>query len=123
MAPGGSPGALSAQDLTWHGGGAINFMLGKNAASSDLLDLNDALIKGGASGFAFHFEQGGTLPSTGVAYTLISYASTTFDIADFSFDFAPPLTSLQGTFSLEANALKFTITNVTSDRVFGDGFE
>ena len=124
VAPGGSPGTLSAvTDLAWNTGGAIAFMLGKESASSDLLMLGASLKKGNDSLYFFHFSQGWPAPATGETYTLISYASTTFDVGDFSFDFAPPLTALQGTFSLEANALKFTITNVTSDRVFGDGFE
>jgi len=85
--------------------------------------LGAALKKGNDSAYFFHFLQGWVAPSSGETYTLISFGSTTFDVADFSFDFAPPLTALAGTFSLEANALKFTVTNVFSDRVFGDGFE
>lgn len=124
VAPGGSPGTLSATtDLLWNTGGAIAFTLGKESASSDLLMLGAALKKGNDSAYFFHFLQGWVAPSSGETYTLISFGSTTFDVADFSFDFAPPLTALAGTFSLEANALKFTVTNVFSDRVFGDGFE
>ena len=122
IAPGGSPGTLSATDLKWYGGGAIDFMLGKEGASSDLLSLGAALVKGDNTGFAFHFTQGSFAPTAG-SYTLIEFGSTTFDVSDFTFDFAPPLTALEGTFSIEPTSVQFTITNVSSDRIFSAGFE
>ena len=124
IAPGGSPGTLLATQLKWYGGGAINFLLGPDGASSDLFLLGSGVLtKGDDAMFVFHFEQGSVLPKAGDTYTLIQFGSTTFDVADFSFDFAPPLLSLTGTFSLQANALQFTIGDVSSDRVFGSTFE
>ena len=123
IAPGGSPGTLSAASLAWNDGGGIDFLLGPTAPASDLLQVSGALSKGTGSSFVFHFSQGGVAPAAATTYTLIQAGSTDFSTGDFGFDFAPPLTSLTGTFSIDGGAVKFTVDTVTSDRVFANGFE
>jgi autotransporter-associated beta strand protein len=122
VAPGDSPGTLSATSLKWNGEGVVNFELGKTSADSDLLAISGALTKGDNSPFVFQFRQGWPNPGAGV-YTLITFGTNTFNVGDFSYVFAPPLTGLTGTFALEANSLVFIVSNVTSDRIFGTGFE
>jgi len=124
IAPGDSPGTLHATDLTWNGGGAIDFRLGATDTStdSDLLALSGALTKGTSGTYVFHFRQGNGLPTSGTTYTLIEAASTTFAAGDFSFDCVAPL-SLAGNFLISGNNAQFTITSATTDRIFANGFE
>jgi hypothetical protein len=126
VAPGDSgvaPGTLHGSNLTWNGGGVIDFQLGTNVAGSDMLVLSGALTKGTAGAFVFHFRQGSGVPAAGTTYTLVSAASTTFASTDFSSVFVAPLTSLTGNFSINGGAVQFTVTSATSDRIFANGFD
>jgi autotransporter-associated beta strand protein len=107
VAPGGaSPVAtLSGSSLTWNGGGKLAFDLD---AASDQLALSGALTKGTAGTYEFAFSPGANL-SPGTTYTLVTFGSTNFAVSDFSFSGLP--SNLKGKFTLEANALKFTVSD------------
>lgn len=101
-APAPQVGTLTADSLTWNGGGTMSFQLGdpSSAANSDVLNLVGALTMGTAGTFNFSFTQltGFSLSET---YTLINFASSSgFSASDFGgapdgmeFDLTP--TSLQ----------------------------
>jgi len=129
IAPGDSAvGTLTGASLTWNGGGAFDFQLGVTATAidTDLLNLSGALTNGGGTGFVFHFSETSTAPSVGTTYTLINFGSQTgFVAGDFTADFSslPPLESIAGSFILNPTSLQFTVTSVSSDRIFANGFE
>jgi autotransporter-associated beta strand protein len=125
VAPGGEPGTLDSGVMNWNGGGSAQFALGPTAAQSDRLVLSAALGKGSAGTYAFVFGDAATPPVPGLAYTLITFASTTFAPADFTFSYAGtgPEASMSGSFGLDATALTFTPTAVVSDLVFRNGAE
>jgi rhamnogalacturonan endolyase len=104
VAPGGaSPVAtLSGSSLTWNGGGKLAFDLD---SSSDRLALSGALTKAGAGTYEFAFNPSNVVPGT--TYTLTTFGSTNFNVADFSYSGLPA--ELKGKFTLEAGALKFTV--------------
>ena len=83
ISPGdGTIGTLSASSLTWRAGGIARFDLGA-ANSSDQLALGVGdFEKGSASGvFAFDFGGTGAMNQT---YTLATFGSTSFNVADFT---------------------------------------
>ncbi|HWS88315.1 MAG TPA: HYR domain-containing protein [Pyrinomonadaceae bacterium] len=107
VAPGvGSQAAtLGGGSLTWNGGGKLSFDLG---AASDRLALGGALTKGGAGSYEFVFSPGaGLVPGT--IYTLVTFGSTNFTAADFTYTGLPE--GLKGKFTLEAGALKFVVSD------------
>jgi len=127
IAPGAAGGAnvgtFDGQILLWAGGGKMAFQLGADSTHSDhLVNTNFGSI---GSGFEFQFSDGATPPVPGVAYTLVSFTSTTFAAGDFSFTYAGtgPGSSMTGTFSLTPTELQFTPATVVSELVFRDGFE
>ena len=110
IAPGGSPGTLTAASLDWNAGGAIDSQLGSSSAASDLLSLSGALTKGGGSGFLFHFSDAGSAPQIGNVYTLITFASASgFSASDFSYDYNGAAGTLTGHFVLNATSLLFVV--------------
>jgi fibronectin-binding autotransporter adhesin len=129
IAPGDSTvGTLNAASLTWNGGGAFDFQLGVTgtAIDTDLLNLSGDLTNGGGTGFVFYFSETSAAPAVGTTYTLINFGSLTgFVASDFSADFSslPPLEIIDGTFVVNPTSLQFTVTNVSNDRVFANGFE
>ena len=106
VAPEGATQAstLGAASLTWNGGGEFAFDL--TAATSDKLALAGAFTKGGAGSFEFAFSPVANLaPET--TYALVTFGSTNFDVADFTYSGLPA--DMKGKFTLEAGALKFTV--------------
>ncbi|MET0622173.1 MAG: Ig-like domain-containing protein [Pyrinomonadaceae bacterium] len=94
---------LGAGSLTWNGGAEMDFDL---AAASDRLALSGAFTKGGAGSFEFVFNPAANL-APGTTYTLVTFGSTNFGVADFTCSGLPA--ELKGRFTLEAGALKFTV--------------
>ncbi|MFL6257850.1 MAG: HYR domain-containing protein [Pyrinomonadaceae bacterium] len=102
---GASPVAtLGASSLAWQGGAEMDFDLA--AAGSDRLALSGALTKGAAGSFEFVFNPAANL-APGTTYTLVTFGSTNFNVTDFTYSGLPA--ELKGRFTLEANALKFTV--------------
>ncbi len=114
IAPGASPGELTAADLTWDGGGAFNFELGATTttADSDLLTLSGDLIKGSAGSFTFNFSDGNGAPVLDT-YTLIDFASNVgFVVGDFDFTYTGSQPAFDGNFLLNPGSLQFQVTQV-----------
>jgi rhamnogalacturonan endolyase len=105
VAPGGaSPVAnLSGGSLTWNGGGKLAFDLG---AASDGLILSGALTKSGSGAYEFVFNPGAGL-TDGATYTLVTFGSTNFTAADFSYSGLPA--GVKGFFKVNAGNLQFTV--------------
>ena len=73
---------------------------------------------------AFHFGMGNLPPVAGTTYTLIqSDNAATFTPGHFSFDADATYKSLSGHFSINYNAVQFTVDAVTMDRIFANGFD
>jgi hypothetical protein len=128
IAPGDSAvGTLNGASLVWDGGGAFDFDIGATgtATDTDLLNLTGALSNGGGTGFTFVLRESSATPVVGNTYTLINFGSVTgFVATDFGLGIAGPLLqSISGTFTLNAGNLQFTVANVSSDRIFANGFE
>lgn len=107
VAPGSSPGTLTAQNLYWQEGGIL-FDLGPSQAESDLIDV------GGLEGFgptdydyAFTFVDEGW--EVGETYTLITFVSSDIAIGDFTFTNGG---GFAGEFAYNGGALEFTLTAV-----------
>ncbi len=103
LAPGSSPGTLTASSLVWNSGGSMMIELGTDAANSDDLDLGD-FLRGTGTNFNFTFVDNGWV--IGQTYTLLTFTNTTFTLGDFGFTNGG---GFDGTFSLDATTLKFTI--------------
>ncbi len=102
LAPGNSPGTLNIDgDLTWHGGGQMDFELG--AAESDLVAITGQLLKGDAGTWNFHFDDAGDLATQ--TYTLLTFAGTDFEADDFSY--STDLVGFSGEFVVNATSLEF----------------
>lgn len=84
LAPGGaSPtAALTADSLTWNGGGQLAISLAENGASNRLV-LSGALSKGVAGTYTVRLTAGGGF-AAGNTYTLASFSSTDFSATDFT---------------------------------------
>ncbi|HEX8115664.1 MAG TPA: HYR domain-containing protein, partial [Pyrinomonadaceae bacterium] len=105
VAPGGASSAvatLGGASLNWNGGGKLAFDLD---SSSDRLALSGALTKAGAGTYEFVFNAPNVVPGT--VYTLATFGSSNFNVADFSYSGLPA--ESKGKFTLEAGALKFTV--------------
>lgn len=112
IAPGGSPGTLTASSLTWNAGGRVDFQLGSTSAASDLLTLSGPLTRNGGSGFEFHFSDAGGAPHIGNTYTLITFVGASgFSAGDFSYDYTGAAGTLNGHFVLNATSLQFVVDN------------
>ncbi len=103
LAPGFGIGTMTGDDLTWDGGGQMNYDLSTTDNTSDRLTLLGAYDKGLAGTYAFDFL-GSAL--VGQTYTLAQFASTTFVQADFSYTNLGP--DMIGTFALSGAELQFT---------------
>jgi len=122
-AAGAKIGTFDTSFMAWNGTGTMVFQLGVDSAHSDQLVVTS--FNAGGTGFEFQFSDGATPPIPGVAYTLVSFTSTTFAAGDFSFTYTGtgPGSSMTGTFAMTATQLQFTPATVVSDLVFHDGFE
>ncbi|HEV2864415.1 MAG TPA: HYR domain-containing protein [Pyrinomonadaceae bacterium] len=101
---GASPIAtLGAASLNWNGGAEMTFDLG---ATSDRLALSGAFTKAGVGSYEFAFNPAANL-APGATYTLVTFGSTNFAAADFTYSGLPA--ELKGKFTVEAGALKFTV--------------
>ena len=122
----GGVGTLSIGPLTWTSGATMVFQLGATPAASDQLVIGGALGKSGAGNFRFHFGMGDRPPVNGQTYTLIqSTNASAFTASDFTgnFDFDNTYVALTGIFSINSNAVQFTLTSVQSDRIFANSFD
>jgi hypothetical protein len=116
-------GTLNTGALHWETGGTVALQLGATPSASDLLNVNGALVKAGST-FAFAFGCGDFCAQVGSTYTLIqSTDASAFTSGDFSFTIDATYQDLQGTFSINGNAVQFTVDSVTPDRVFSNGFD
>lgn len=104
LAPGNSPGTLTAQDLHWQSGG-LTFDLGATQAGSDSLLIDH--LDGLGSSYPISFMNSGW--NVGTTYTLISYSSTNIQIDDFYFTNSG---GFDGYFSYGGNNLNFTLTAI-----------
>lgn len=109
LGPGGriAPGVLGggifhAANLTWNGGAAAEYDLGK---PSDSMALTGALLKGAAGTYAFHFHTKTSLAMG--TYVLATFGSSTFSASDFTYSGLP--FGMTGTFMVTANQLLFTV--------------
>ncbi len=99
-----APGsALSVASLNWNAGGVIAFELG---ASANRLDLTGALSKGGTGPHHFVFTGGPGL-APGNIYTLVTYGSTDFATADFTFSGLPQ--GISGLFRVMPDSIVFEV--------------
>jgi rhamnogalacturonan endolyase len=105
IAPGGaSPVAnLGGGSLAWNGGGKLAFDLG---AASDRLVLSGALTRSGSGSYQFVFNSGAAI-ADGTIYTLVTFGSTNFTAADFSYSGLPP--GIGGFFKINAGSLQFIV--------------
>ena len=76
----GTQGTLTLGAVTWNGGGKVNLELG---TTSDLLALTGALTKGTAGAYTITITDAGGIGNQ-FAYTLSTFASTTFLASDFT---------------------------------------
>ncbi len=105
LSPGPGIGTLTASQLTWNGGGILDFDLG-DGNNSDLLSLGSGQFAKGAAG-PFLFDFGGSGENNSV-YVLMTFGSTTFAATDFAYEnLAPDLT---GTFQVTSNSLELVTT-------------
>jgi len=125
LSPGGTIGTLTAASLNWEGGATLVFELGAAAASSDHLVLAGALIRNAGTGFTFELHDAATPPHVGTQYTLVSYGSTNFVLADFNVVYlgTGPSASMTGALKFNGTSLQYTPTAVVSDLVFRNGFD
>ncbi|HEY3837424.1 MAG TPA: autotransporter-associated beta strand repeat-containing protein, partial [Bryobacteraceae bacterium] len=89
VAPGaafsGTPGAtLHGSSLIWNGGGTVTLQLG--ASASDTLALTGALTKGSAGAYKLDLINAGLVSTDTYNLTLLTFASTTFSLADFTIE-------------------------------------
>ncbi|MEX1119923.1 MAG: autotransporter-associated beta strand repeat-containing protein, partial [Terrimicrobiaceae bacterium] len=112
VAPGSSPGTLTASNFFWESG-IILFDLGADQAASDLIVTGQ--LQGLGSTYDFQFvDQGWTLNA---AYTLINFAGTNItDPTDFRFTNDG---GFDGDFSFSGNTLQFTLTAVPEPGTVG----
>ncbi len=104
LAPGNSIGTFSGTDVTWNGGGEMQFELSNLDSSSDLLALSGALTKGTAGDFTFNFLGTGAADTT---YTLATFSSTGLTSGDLSYT---GLTDgLSGSFSVDGDSIEFVV--------------
>jgi fibronectin-binding autotransporter adhesin len=103
LQPGNSPGILYIQgDLTWYGGGLINFELG--GLASDLIGVGGTFSRGSFGTLNFHFSDAGDfVPGT---YTLVTFGDTDFSLNDFSY--SSDISGFSGAFSINGNSLQFS---------------
>lgn len=105
VAPGSSPGTLTAANLYWEAG-KILFELGPSQAASDLIVTGQLQGFGGPYDFQF-VDQGWVVGST---YTLINFAGTNIaDINDFGFTNSG---GFDGDFAYNNDTLQFTLNTV-----------
>lgn len=102
IAPGLSLGTLTVASFGWHGGATAMFELG-SPGTSDLLAVTGAFLKASGSLFRFDFQGSGQVGT----YTLVTFASTTFTAADFSYTNLAPC--LRGAFALVGSTLQLTV--------------
>jgi hypothetical protein len=95
-------GVLPVAALTWNGG-QIALDLG---AVSDTLTVAGAFLKGSAGAHVLALNAPGVLP-IGATYTLITFASTDFTVAELA---VSPPPDHEGVLTLDANSLRFTVT-------------
>lgn len=100
ISPGGTAqGTLSLGSLTWKSGGRLLIDLSDN---SDRLVLSGALTKGSTGACEVVFRAP-TTPSSGTAFTLVTFGSTNFTAEDFTVGGA----GLSGYFVVNAGSLQF----------------
>jgi autotransporter-associated beta strand protein len=102
----GTPGTtLHGSSLTWNGGSTLTLQAGPSAA--DALALTGALTKGSSGTFTINLVDVG-LTTTAVNYTLVTFASTTFSLANFTLDLPANVTGtlVETATSLEIQNLK-----------------
>jgi len=97
--------SLTANTLTWTGGGVLAIDVGANGAS-DRLVLSGALTKGAPGTFAFALNIGAGF-AVGNTYTLATFASTDFNASDFIATGLPA--GIAGKFTLSVTDLRVTI--------------
>jgi autotransporter-associated beta strand protein/T5SS/PEP-CTERM-associated repeat protein len=105
VAPGSSPGTLTAQALDWTNGGLL-FDLGPTQAASDQLVLTGGL-QGFGTTYPFTFVNQGMV--VGVPYTLINSFTSNIPIDDFRYTNGG---GFAGNFSYNGSLLQFTVTAV-----------
>jgi autotransporter-associated beta strand protein len=99
-----TPGSLlTASSLTWNGGGTLAFTLD---TSANQLAISGALANGGSGAHHFTFTSGPGL-ADGNAYTLVTFGSTDFTAADFTFSGMPA--GLTGAFTVTSNSIVFNV--------------
>jgi autotransporter-associated beta strand protein len=84
VAPGANGiGTLTAgsSNVTWNAGNAWTFDLSEVDTTSDTLAITGNFTKGSGSGWSFDFM--GAQPIWGTEFTLVTFAGTDFDVADF----------------------------------------
>jgi autotransporter-associated beta strand protein len=110
ISPGDMPGqleSLAATSLIWNSGilPGMKFDLSSASNVSDQLLISGAFAKGTGSSFTFDFLGGGM---AGATYTLLTFGSSTgFSASDFAF--ANLGAGLTGTFTVQPNAVTFTV--------------
>ena len=109
LAPGSSPGTITAENLYWTDG-VLAFDLGPTQAASDLLVVG--ALGGFSTSYLFEFIDAGWVE--GDTYTLINFLSTDIAIGDFAFNNGG---GFAGNFAYDGNSLQFTITTVPEPRV------
>lgn len=114
LAPGNSIGVISAASLVWNGGSGMSFELSNVDGTSDALFLSGAFTRGSAGTYFFDFNGTGLLNET---YTLVTFASTNFNVGDFGY------TNLgggyTGNFGLSGGNLTFTVVPEPSTALLG----
>jgi autotransporter-associated beta strand protein len=94
---------LHGSSLLWNGGGTIALELG--ATTDDELVLTGALTKGTAGVFTIDLLNDGIASQT--SYTLLTFASTTFSLSNFTLELPPGVTGM-----LVETSTSLSITNV-----------
>ena len=108
LAPGSSPGTLTASDLFWEGG-TLRFELGPTPATSDHLILNGGLVGLAlpSGPYTFDFVDNGWTTNT---YDLITFGSTSItNLSEFNYSNGG---GFAGNFAYSGNTLQFTVTTV-----------
>jgi len=117
-------GTLTTGALNWAAGGTMHMQIGANQAGSDLLDVKGPLTKNGSGTWYVSFGVGNNPPKPGTKYTLVqSTDASAFTAADFALSFDSSFENLAGTFSVESNAVKFTVGTASTNLIFRNGFD
>ena len=113
LAPGAGIGTLRINgNCIWNGRATPTMLFELNSGSSDKLEISGAFTKGTGTTYQFDFLGTGAAIMNGAVIPLVTFGSTNFNAANFSYTNLPP--GYSGTFSIAGGTqLLFQVTPLT----------